>query len=378
LPTPCRPVARFEVALGALLSACAGPVPQGGLHGSEGTASTLGTYGTATVADAHELPAAGIEDKDTGLDSGGGSGDTQTEEPVEDRGEWMRIDADPLPPRFGRAEGAASLAPGVRRMHLATSPDGLNFTRAGVSVLDQSNSPSIVELRGRTLVYSTMHQVDGLKDGTAVSALNRNGTWSTYKVEFRGLPGTRQSGAVESYAYALEDRRVRLYFGMDIDGVWAIHAATSDDGIVFQYDGESVPSNGYFGDLGGYIDPIVAVLDGTWHMLLADSGTQEGAHALSTDGLHFEVDSTFDLWVDSTHHVLSNWIDLDKGARVYTSTGLVIGSTFTTDGVEFEIEPGDRLAPSAGVREGDFVQDGAVKQMSDGSYWMIYVTEIPE
>lgn len=377
-----RIVAPVQVAFGALCCACASPAPPRGLDGAEATTHFAAAHGATTVADADALPEAGVQGWDSGgdagLDSGGAGGDTQAQLPEGDPAEWMRIDAEPLPPRFGRAEGAGPLSPGVRRIHLATSPDGLNFTRAGVSILDQSNSPSIVQLRGRTLVYSTLHHLDAPKDGTAVSALNRDGTWSTYKVELRGLPGTRQSGAVESYAFVLEDRRVRLYFGMDVDGVWAIHAATSDDGIVFQYDGESVPSNGYLGDIGGYIDPIVAELDGAWHMLLTNSGNEEGAHALSTDGLHFDVDSTFDLWVDNDHHILSNWQDTEEGARVYTSTGSFIGSASTVDGQNFEVEDGERLPSLAGLREGDFVQDGAVQQMSDGSYWMVYVTEIPE
>lgn len=283
-----------------------------------------------------------------------------------------------LEARTGRAEGVSADSPGVRRLLFAESTDGLNFERLNQVLLDQANHPNAVVTDTAVLVYSTAHQPDGVVDGEVVSVqLLGDDQWRTFLVEIEGLE-TGQAGVVEAYPVLLPDGRVRLYFGTLVAGEWSIHAAVSEGGVRFQYEGRCLNPNGYSGHDGGYVDPLVTWIKGEWHMYVTDSGRRLATHARSRDGVAFEIDGITPIGGKFDFGVLSSYMAGVGGARLLSSEADgSIGSYWTVDGQTMTPEAGARLSPSPSALEGRWVRHGSAVWL-DGRWRMIYMSEIPE
>ncbi len=246
-------------------------------------------------------------------------------------------------------------------------------------MLDQTNHPNAMRFGGAVLVCSTAHEVAEGRAGAVMPVLpDGSDTWRHYAVGVEGM-SSADALPVEASPVALEDGRVRLYYGTILSGEWAIHAAVSDNGVQFTYEGEALPSNGKLGHDGGYVDSTVAKVGDRWHMFVYDSGTRETVHASSSDGVSFEIDSTQALTSDGDPSSLSSLLVLEDGFRVFsTDANGSIGSYSTTDGKTLTIEAGKRLTASEGEREGDWVKHASVVPNVDGGWMMVYMAEIPE
>jgi hypothetical protein len=319
-----------------------------------------------------EAPAAGDDEEE----DSGTTADTEDSAPPEPT---IWDDLEQLPARSGRAEGAGTNSPGERRLLLADSTDGLTYTRRNEVVLDQSNHPNAMRFAGAVLVCSTAHQVAEGRDGAVMSVLpDGSDTWRHYVVELEGMSNP-ETLPVEAYPVALEDGRVRLYYGTIVEGAWTIHAAVSDNGVHFTYEGPVLAPNGKLGHDGGYVDPMVAKVGDEWHMFVFDSGTLETAHASSSDGLSFVIDSTYALTSEGDPSSLASFLELDDGFRVFSTNAKgSIGSYATSDGETLTPEAGKRLTAAESELEGDWVKHGTVVPKVDGGWMRIYMVEIPE
>lgn len=308
------------------------------------------------------------------VDDTGAPPDGSGDDSAGDTSEWLtRLEA-----RSGRANGATADSPGVRRLLFASSTDGLVYERLDQVLLDQANHPNAVVTDEAMLVYSTAFKPNGERDGEVVSVqLLGGGPWQHYLVEVDGLVDD-EARVVEAYPVSLPDGRVRLYFGTTMAGEWSIHAAVSEGGVRFQYEGQCLDPNGYTGHDGGYVDPLVTWIKGEWHMYVTDSGRHIATHARSRDGVTFEIDGSVPIGGKREFGVLSSYLASEDGARLFSSDADgSIGSYWTEDGASLTRELGARLAPSPGALESEWVRHGTVVQLG-GRWLMTYMSEIPE
>lgn len=75
---------------------------------------------------------------------------------------------------------------------------------------------------------------------------------------------------------------------------------------------------------------------------------------------------------------MSNVLPFDGGYRMYGFTMTDIRSLWSADGETWTEEDGVRLSldESSGL-ESEYVKDPAVIRLADGTYLMVYVTQIP-
>ncbi|MGQ9758992.1 MAG: hypothetical protein ACUVQ5_00235 [Candidatus Methanomethylicaceae archaeon] len=96
----------------------------------------------------------------------------------------------------------------------------------------------------------------------------------------------------------------------------------------------------------------------------------------------FTFDREMIFTADGKNQSMANGIAVPGGYRFYTFShgdAPAIYSFFTRDGIVWTADSGTRLSldTSTGL-ESWGVKDLAVLRLSDGSYFMVYVTEIPE
>lgn len=270
--------------------------------------------------------------------------------------------------------------PGPRRILLATSTDGLTFTRKSTVLSDQANTPNIiVTASGEVRVYFTGASVDGDKDGILVATSTDNGsTWSYYKPTMNGFP-TKHPPIGDPDVIETEPGKYAMYVTNGITGAnkAGIHrTASTDDGFTFSYDRVAfTPSVAH-----SQVDSLTQKIGSSYTMFIIDPPTGKMNRLTSADGLTFAEQALVAFSHSGKNDFLSNWFDLGAGKlRVYsfsTETNS-INSFSTTDGVTFTPEAGNRLAFGTDPLEKTWVKDAAVSKLNDGTYLMAYVTETP-
>lgn len=285
----------------------------------------------------------------------------------------------PCPPRTpptGAAPGTNQLMPGALRIRIATSSDGLRFDRAGVTVIDQAATPTLLTKAGfPPVVYYTAHKVDGMRDGAAMSIGSEDGkTWQHCSLNVSGLPAG--AGVVDPDVVARDDGTIRLYFTAPSapGGPPAIHYADSRDGANFTYGGVAYTRPA------GTIDSATVRIGGGWHMFALPLDTVAMLHASSSDGASFTQIDQQERRIANEPHVLSQGILDGQKVRIFgfNPMGQKIRSLLSSDGVAFSEEPTVHLAFDPTVSaEKSMIKDPAVSRRQSGLYVMAYATAIP-
>lgn len=285
-------------------------------------------------------------------------------------------DSDFVPPE-GRAENAPPQSAGERRLILATSTDAKTFSPTGDILTDQGNVPdAVVDAAGRVHVYYVAQGIERGRESTVVAISSDNGkTWSYHLLGFESWPTLRDPSDPD--VVLLEDGTFRMYFTSSLsNGDLGIVYADSPDGITFTYKGEA------FAPGFTVIDSSTFLFDGVWHMYVLDEKKPVQYHATSSDGLEFEIsDKTLALTVEDKVYIGSNPLIEDEQIRLFGfgGPGSDIRSFASTDGETWKVEAGSRLvADTASLHGGSYLQDSTVVQLADGTYLMVYVSDIPE
>jgi len=264
-----------------------------------------------------------------------------------------------------------------KRLLSARSADGLAFTRTNQIVTDQGDVPDVVvDQRGWIYLYYVGATVGAELNKLVVAiSSDRGATWVYKRAIVEGFAG--MSDPVDPDVQILPDGTFRLYVTVAALGArvrtWYAEGA---DGIRFQRKGLA------FDPPGEPLDPSTVLINGTWHIFAGGNTPTSGAnwHGTAADGTSFTFDAEKLFLKDGQAHAVSNAIPVAGGYRMYAFTHQappVINSFFTTDGVTWSAEPGARLAmdPATGL-ESAGVKDAAVARLADGSFFMVYVTEI--
>ena len=263
--------------------------------------------------------------------------------------------------------------PWDRRMMIATSEDGLNWTRTGQIVADQANVPDmLMDDNGWLWLYYNGWEVGQQLNTQGVAISTDHGeTWIHKYVEFDGFrmapvdPSVLyEDGVFKMWAATLEDGSDHI----------SIFYAESTDGIHFENKGEVFDP-----DAEANV-PSVVNIDGTYHLFAATNYTNDNWITTSKNETDFEVKSYEPFLIGHAPQKFSNGLAVDGGYRVYLYDPMAgtINSMFSTDGEQWEAESGTRLKVDSTSRaESDFVKDPAVIRLGDGSYLMVYVTVIP-
>lgn len=298
-------------------------------------------------------------------------------EPVVDTGLYLAVapTSDFAPP-IGRPSNPPPASAGERRLMTATSTDGLHFTPTGKILTDQGNVPDLVaELDGTLRVYYIGQSIETGKEESTVMAQSKDHgvTWEFRNLNFKNLPQPRDPSDPD--VVLLEDGTYRMYYTSHLNAEKiGIVYADSPDGITFTYGGQSLEGDG------SIIDSTTMLVDGIWHMFVLQEKAEGQLHATSTDGKTFTLVDENIVQVPGKTYILSNPLPgsdpfrmfgfslPQKDIRTFTTTDM---STWTIDDVALN-------ADTATTLDTMYLQDNSVAQQEDGTYLMVYVSEIPE
>ncbi len=288
------------------------------------------------------------------------------------------VASDFTPPKGRGCPPEVRGGPCGKRLMSARSQDGLRFTRTNRIITDRADVPDlVVDRQGTIYLYYVGTDMGEVRHGLA-AAISRDGgeSWIFKRVLLEGFEG--MSDPVDPDVQILGDGTFRLYVTTARHGervrTWY---AEGTDGLRFTNKGLA------FDPPAKPLDPTTVLIDGTWHIFAGGATREPGAnwHGVSTDGAWFTFHEEKLLLIDGRPHAVSNVIPIEGGYRMFAfphRVQPVINSFFTVDGVTWTPEPGTRLEmdPAAGLESGG-VKDAAVAQLPDGSFLMVYVTEIP-
>jgi hypothetical protein len=283
-------------------------------------------------------------------------------------------------PPTGAANGPAQQGPWNNRLLTARSSDGLVFERTGVVVTDQGDVPDlVVEASGRIHLYYVGWTVGDEVNVTVVAISDDGGTtWAYKKLELAGFEN--MSPPVDPDVSLMTDGTFRLYLTADPhDGAGPrTYWADSTDGIHFNYGGTAMAVAGK-----DVLDPSALLAGDTWHLFAGGMTSGQGAcwHGTSSDGRTFADvgESTFEK--DGGFYACANFIEAADGYRMYGfrhGEDPSIASFFSPDGVSWSADAGDRLrGDESNGLEKRGVKDPAVAELADGTFLMVYVSQIP-
>ncbi len=267
--------------------------------------------------------------------------------------------------------------PWNKRMLLATSTDGLNFTRTNLVFADQANTPSmVVDKNGWIYLYYSGETVGEKINAAGVAISKDNGkTWLHKYVNI--IDGNQVKTGTDPDVEILEDGTFRIYFiSRDFKSPTPkIYYAEGTDGYNFTYGGVSFEENG------DAIDSSTFLIGDLWHQFTLVGNTMSHYHATSEDGKTFTLYKKEDFTFNNESYVMANEIQTDDGVRFYAFNlrDKNFISFFSTDGYTWKVEDGSRLSFDKNSQlESKYIKDPAVAKLADGSYIMAYVTVIPE
>lgn len=290
----------------------------------------------------------------------------------------VNSDSDFLPP-FGRAENPPPASAGERRLLLARSTDGVHFTASGEVLTDQGNVPDVVvEPNGTIRVYYIAQSVEAGKDENTVTAIsNDNGaTWTFRKLIYKNWPQPRDPSDPD--LVLLDDGTYRMYYTSSINNntgkpKLGIVYADSPDGITFTYQGIALQSDS------NVIDSTTFYYDGLWHMYVLQEKIPGQLHATSNDGITFSLTDSPNVILPLDRYILSNQLLEDSVIRMFgfNLPEANIRAFTSTDGENWAIDDIALEGDTTATLGSNYIQDSSVVQLADGTYLMVYVSEIP-
>ncbi len=276
------------------------------------------------------------------------------------------------------------MGPWATRALLATSTDGIHFSRTGTIVSDQAGVPNaMVDPEGRARVYHIDYGNGNIIACAVQNTLlstkgwhpDQSTTWIHRRCRVDGLPtGPRRSDPVDPTVVLLPDKTYRLYF-MCATPTPSIYSATSKDGFVFQFEPgvRYAPGEPVF-------DPVVLKTPDGW---LLWTGPDGGHFAVSKDGLHFEAKGRFTVEGQPfmTWSAAALPAAAGGGYRLY---GNVVGAgpsramAESRDGKTWSLRPETWLeGPGDPKVEQGVAPDNGLAVLPDGTYLLAYLSPIP-
>ena len=268
------------------------------------------------------------------------------------------------------------------RILIATSTDGLTWTRTNTILSDQADVPDAILDSSEKLFVYYITWAKEVRNKIVVAISEDSGkTWSYKKTSV----DTQSSWAspVDPDVVLLEDGIIRMYFTSDPnDGSGPrTYSATSSDGVTFTMD-----SGTRFAKSGSMVlDPTVLKIGETWNYYAGGISQDKNYHATSTDGITFTEQNYISF---SDGFKMGNGIKKADGKYWYygfeggmptVSFHPSIKAVESTDGVTWtSIDNSKFSVDTSGGLETDFVKDPAIVQVADGTYLLFYVTEIPK
>ena len=283
------------------------------------------------------------------------------------------------------ALGTANMGPWDSSIILATSTDGLIFTKED-ALVEHAAVPNLFMTANGDVIATYQYFVEDGEvtiDGAIAYSLSKDQgkTWTDPAiVTIEGLPEANSGPTDPSYIFVtravdptlveLSDGSLRLYFTYQEEGEDQPHmnSAINTDGDIsgtFTYEEDS----GLSAD-GPIIDPSVIFFDGIWHHFTwtrkdnenneaIQSTDLENYHSISDDGLTF----TFQDKITLDMSFLGGVVATDDGLRFYgTGNGGVV-SAFSPDGYNWEMDEGVRTQGG---------NDPGITRLEDGTYLLLY------
>lgn len=284
--------------------------------------------------------------------------------------------SDFVPPQ-GRAAGAKEFTAGVRRILTATSEDGIRFTPTGTVVSDRANVPDLLlDDDGTIRMYYIGQGIVPGKEESTVVAFSKDGgeTWAYRFPTFVNFPNHRDPSDPD--VVRLSDGSYRMYFTYSVSATkLGIAYAESPDGMTFTYEG----GESFEGPLDA-VDSNTVYYDGVWHMFTGQEQTPGQLHATSTDGYAFALASDRAPVFPGRDYYSSDELVVDDAIRLYafSKTEGNARSFTSTDGMTWAQEDVALAADDTTTLGTGYLQDVAVVRLEDGTYFMAYVSGLPE
>lgn len=281
-------------------------------------------------------------------------------------------DSDFTPP-IGRPANPPKQSAGERRLLTATSTDGVHFTPTGKILTDQGNVPDIVVDRDGTIrAYYIGQSIEEGKESTVVAISRDNGeTWQFNLLSFHDFP--MRLDPSDPDVVLLEDGTYRMYYTSSIDrSTLGIVYAESPDGIAFTYKGVALESSG------NVVDSSTFFFDGQWHMHVLQEKGEGQLHATSKDGRTFTLAETPNLRFPLDRYIASNELIEEDTVRLFAFNFSDIRSFTSSDAVTWVADDITLEGDAEATLGTNYIQDSSVAKLNDGSYLLIYVSELPE
>ncbi len=282
--------------------------------------------------------------------------------------------ANDFDPPVGRDENSPHESPGHFRLLSARSDDGLTFVPTGQIISDQANVPDLIAgPDGAIHLYYTGGQV-GNRNNTLALAISRDQgrSWTFKHVEIEGS-GLEHAGDPD--IVRLDDGTFRIFLTTMVNGCHGVICCDSTDGIHF------TPRGTAFAKAGLELpDSTTFRLGSMWHMLTLEGRGVTQRHGTSSDGREFAVGEKMPFVADGEPYIAANGVPVDGGYRMYgfSPPARNFRSFFSSDGRQWTVEKGIRLALDAGSAPGSAqIKDPSVLRLADGSYLMVYVARLP-
>jgi hypothetical protein len=264
--------------------------------------------------------------------------------------------------------------PFERRLMTAVSQDGLTYTQTRNWITDQANVPDMVMDDNGViyLYYSGWIVGDRLNVSAVAISQDMGETWTYHYVDVEET--INLASPVDPDVVLLEDGTFRLFFTSGgSDGKVGIHYADGVDGITFTYKGPVfIPKEGTA------IDSTTQKIGDTWHMwILSNKGLGAIWHLTSNNGTAFSLYDITSFPFDGRNQMVSNgvWVDDKFHLSLFNPTVGTIVSMWTKNGFDWYPSEGVQLSPG---QDELYVKDPAILELSDGQYFMVYVTNTPE
>lgn len=286
---------------------------------------------------------------------------------------------------FTPPSGAGDPPPGVpaddggpwkRRILLATSSDGLIWTRKDEMLANQGDAQSMIVRPDGTIFVYYITNHESYRDELVAAVSPDNGeTWYHKAVDITYVDGVGK--AADPAMLLLPDGRLRMYFSGTSDSTGVkTRSAVSTDGFSF----EQEAGVRFSSDTGPSTAPSVIQIGTTTHLFWI-KGAFNG-HATSTDALTFVDAGTVDLGMGN--FIAESGLGFEDGHRMFVfgppnTDGHELYFAHSADGESWTLEPQTLLPIDDGSSlESNGVRGATAAKLADGTYLMVYATNIPD